>query len=466
MANNVSLSGGIDSGATLTLSITSADNAAVAQTALSSIAAAVAGGQLTQVNLGPASTEPLPVAAGPSVVVEQSSVALAPFELGNGYVAAVLDGSAPQEVATGLAPNETIVSGSAGAVVGNFATGTEVVFGGGNNSFATFDGIGNDPSASVWLDGNGSFDLSLGETTVYMGAGAALVLVDDDSIAANVVNLENTDAKAAPNLIGLGGTGTAAATVNAAGAGLAVLQNGGAGLINADSSNVTIYGGGGPGWNGAGSVTLYGGGGTDMVDQGAGLFEAGSGGGSLLIGSSLPGAATLIGGGEGDTLLGLGSGDVLIAGPGNETLSGGGAPIVAMGDTGSAPSGAITSMVGGASGGNFFAIGNGNTEITGNHGSAGGNLYAELTSGANSAVINDFISGLDPAGVPQANADVIALWQPGGGAWQFEQGAAPGAGQVTYQYAEVNGVLSSVVQFGDGATWTLPGAVVHPGDFM
>ena len=464
MASNVSLSGGIDN-SNLTIPITSASNAAVAQSALNSIGSAVAKGQLAQVSFT-ADNAILPAATGPAVVVERSAVPLAPFELGNGYMAAVLGGSVPQGVITGLAPNETIISGSAGAQVANLAIGTEIVLGGGSNVFLALDGVGNDPTASVYLDGNAYLDVSLGQTTVYAGTGAAISLVDNGSVAANLVNFEETDAKAAPNLMEFGGTGEAVATVNASGAPLVVLQNGGAGLINANNSNVTVYGDSGPFWGGGGGMSLYGGSGVDVVSEGAGYFQAGSGGGSLLVGSTLPGAATLVGGGNGDTLLGLGGGDVLVAGAGNETLAGASAPIVVTGYPGVAVPGAVTSMVGAASGGNAFAIGNGTTEITGNHGSAGGNVYAELTTGPNNAVITDFISALDPAGLPQANPDVIALWHPGGGAWQFEQGEAPGLGQVTFQYAEVNGVLSSKVEFGDGASWTLLGTVVHTGDFM
>ena len=470
MASSVSLSGGV-SYSTLTIPITSSNNAAVAQTALNSIASAVANGELAQVTLVPDGSSPeltrAPAVTEPSVLVVDNAIPLATQQLGNGYQAAVLAGSASQGIITGPQPNETVVAGAAGAMVGNFARGTQVVFGGGNNGFISFDGAANDPSASVWLDGNGAFDLSVGETTIFAGTGANLIVADYGSVAANVVNLEENHPAATANLLELSGTGAAAATVNAIGAGLAVLQDGGAALINANASNVTVYGAPGPGWNGGGSVTLYGGSGTDVVSDGTGYFQAGSAGGSLLIGSTLPGAATLVGGGGGDTVMGLGSGDVLMAGAGNETLSGFAAPVVAVGYTGSQADGLITQMTGGASGGNAFAIGNGVTQVTGNHGSAGGNVYAELTGGPNSnvAFITDFVSAVDPAGNPQANADLIALMRPGGGRYQFEQGSAPGPGQVTYNYAEVGGTLSSKVEFGDGATWTLVGSIVHPQDF-
>jgi hypothetical protein len=203
-----------------------------------------------------------------------------------------------------------------------------------------------------------------------------------------------------------------------------------------------------------------------MVGGGTGYFQAGTGGHSLLASSTIAGAATLVGGGAGDTLMAQGSGDRMGAGPGNETLVGGYAPVTVEGFSGVQPAHAITSMVGGWYGGNAFDIGNGTTWITATHGADGGNVFTKLTAGAaNNAVIQGFISAEDPAGAPQANADVISLSRPGGGAYALEQGAAPQPGQVTFNYTMIGTVLSTGVQFGDGATWLLYGTVLHPGDF-
>ena len=453
---NVSLLG--SGGGTITVPVTSANNAAVAQSALAGINDAIAAGTLTEMVQTSAD---LPAATAPSVLVLQPAAALGPIELGNGYVAAVLDGPQQQALVGGVVANETIISGTAGALVSNFAANTEVIFGGGANAFIEQGGLGFDPSAAVWLDGSGYVDGSVGATTVFASTGAVVDLVDNGA-GANVVDFEESDAEAATNVIVLSGTAETAATVNAVGAGLVAFQNGAAAVIDANESNVTIYGGAGADWSGGGSVTLYGGMGSDLVSDGAGLFVAGIGGSSLLTSGTVAGAATLVGGGTGDTLIAQGSGDMMVAGPGNETLTGAAAPIVAFGYTGAQP--AATQMAGGLGGGNVFYVGNGVTELSA---SGGGNLLANISNQTSNAVITGFVSSEDAAGAPQANPDAISLyWRANGETYTLEQGAAPLPGQVTFNYTTAAGVPSSEVQFGDGATWTLVGTVLHPGDFV
>ena len=273
---NVSLLG--SAGNTITLPITSADNAAVAQTALAGINDAISNGTPTEVVQTSAD---LPATTQPSIVVLQPTTALPPIEIGNGYVAAVLDGPQQQALISGVAPNETIISGTSGAIVANLAAGTEAIFGGGNNVFLELGGIGFAPSATVWLDGSAYMDLLVGQTTVFASTGAAVDLVNNGA-GANVVDFEESDPGAPDNTIVMSGTNETAATVNAVGAGLVALQNGGAAVINANGSDVTIYGAPGPEWNGEGSVTLFGGTGSDSVSDGTGCFQAGTGGYSQL----------------------------------------------------------------------------------------------------------------------------------------------------------------------------------------
>jgi hypothetical protein len=219
---NVSLLG--SGGGTVTVPITSADNATVAQTALIGINNAIVAGTLTEVVQ---TTAGLPTATQPSIVVLQPSTSLPPIEIGNGYVAAVLDGPQQQGIVSGISANETIISGAAGAIVGNLAANTDVFFGGGNNALLEQGGFGFAPSATAWLDGDAYMDLSEGETTVFAGTGASLDLVNTGN-GANVVDCEESSPTAAYNMIGISGTTETAATVNAAGAGLVALQNGGA----------------------------------------------------------------------------------------------------------------------------------------------------------------------------------------------------------------------------------------------
>ena len=457
MAINVTVLGAADG--TVTIPITSAANAAVAQTALYGISMAVTAGTLTQLDASGTETLPAPATAQIGLIA-QGGTALAPLVIGNNSVAAVLNGTTAQTVVTGVSPGEVIAAGAAGGVVDNLGTNTQVFFGGGTNSFAALGSpvLNITPTAQVYLDGTGTFDVSFGATTIFAGVGAAVNVINTGD-AANVVNLEPGDLV---NALALSGAAITAATVNAAGAGLSVVQNGGAAVINANDSDVTVYG---VAAGSDGSVTLFGGTGTDSVNNGSGLFRAGSGGGSNLVGSTLPAAATLVGGGAGDTLQGLGAGDLLVAGNGNETLLGGFAPIVAIGFGGVDTGGTVTDITGGSSGGNTFFVGNGTTSITGNHGDAGGNSYVELTAGPKTVDITDFVSALDPSGAPVANADMISMAMPGGGLYQLESGAAPAAGQVSLSYLSVDGSIATELQFGDGATWTLFNCMLQSGDF-
>ena len=450
MATNVTVLGAADG--TVTIPVTSAANAAVAQTALAGISLAVAAGTQSQVLVSDSGSIPGAATAEIGLVDQSGTTAPAPLVMGNDYVSAVLDGTASQSVVTGVTPGEIVISGAAGAVVANIGTNTQVFFGGGANTFIAVGSpvLGFAPTAQVYLDGTGQFEVSFGATTIFAGAGAAVNVIDDGD-GSNTVDFVATDPSSPVNALVFTGTSTTAATVNAAGAGLSVVQDGGAGLINANDSSVTVYGLPGVG----GSVTLFGGSGTDNVSDGRGWFRAGTGGGSLLASDTLAGAATLVGGSDGDTLQAFGSGDLMAAGPGRESLLGGAAPVIAIG---SRDAGATTDMVGGAGGGNVFFIGDGATSITGNHGDAGGNVYVELSSGVETADIADFVSGVD----------MISLAMPGGGSYQLDAGAGAqlAANQVSFSNLSIDGNLATEVQFGDGATWTLFNAVLHPGDFI
>ena len=138
--------------------------------------------------------------------------------------------------------------------------------------------------------------------------------------------------------------------------------------------------------------------------------------------------------------------------------------MVAIGYRGPGDGQATTDMTGGTSGGNIFFVGDGATSITGG---AGGDVYIELTGGPKTVTIANFVSGLDPFDQPVANPDMISLAMPGGGDYQLVPGAGASvtANQASYSYIPINGGISTEVQFGDGATWTLVNAVLHESDF-
>lgn len=188
------------------------------------------------------------------------------------------------------------------------------------------------------LTGYGSDTLyaGLGTTSITTGAGGSLVTLS--SLAASTVAITS------------GGGDTIYA-------GLATV-----GITDAGARGDTIYGQAAKlsFINGNGASILYGGSGTVIVQAraGGGIYYAGTGGNSQLTAGA--GIVTFYGAASGDVLTAAGSAaDRLIAGTGNETLSGGAA-------TGSivlqAGSGADTLIAG--KGKTTFIVGTGNSSIT------------------------------------------------------------------------------------------------------
>jgi len=217
----------------------------------------------------------------------------------------------------------------------------------------------------------------------------------------------------------------------------------GSGFINGNGSNVTLFGG-------AGAATLAGGAGSDTVAGATGLIEAGTGGGSMLFGSTVPGATTLIGGGAGDFLSSGARNTLMIAGRGNETLTAS-QPSTFVGVGGPQAPAAVT-LFQAQTGGNTYLPGNGQTSIASVADGNGGNLFQESVSGSgNTATISGFVSGLDS----------ISGANPAGGQYALVTDRAPGLQEMSLS---VNGATSTL-SFGDGTTWTFS-SVVNIGDFV
>lgn len=455
-------------GTTVTIPFTTAANAAAAQVALNGISNAVLAEALTQVDY--TGSLVFPGVNTPRiglVVLGTSSVPLAPFALGNNIVSAVLNGAAQQVVTTGIAGNSTVVAGPGGAVVGNLGTNNEVFFGGGGDqTFTQVDltSIGIIPSAEVWLDGNATFDDSVGRTLIHIGtvtggAGdvATTLTVTDNGTGRTTVDIDSnsSEAVALPDIINFAGSSSVATTVNAAGGagGLGAPTGGvelmafvgtGSGFINGNGSKVVLFGGS------TGAVTLLGGAGTDIDAGAGGLIEAGSGGGGMLFSSTVAGSTTLIGGGEGDLLASVGRNTVMVAGRGNESLYSF-QPSRFEGFAGAQAPGATT-LFQAETGGNTYLPGSGQTSIASVADSNGGNLFQEGASGSgNSATIRGFISGVDSiSGVNFA-----------GGNYALITSGSPGPQTMLLS---VNGAASTLT-FGDGTTWTF-NSTVRGSDFI
>jgi len=452
-----------------------------------------------------------PATVGGVLALGASTVAPAAFAIGSPYVSAVLGGAAVQTMLVNFGTNGaiiasgaggstvgggggagTVVSGTGGAEIGNLGTNTQVFFGGAavqDFSELGLGAFGNavNPSATVWVTtpqkGTATFDDSSGTTTINLDAllsdtttghvfGQTLIVQNEGNgtTTVNIATPTSTVAGAAfdGDVISFRGTSAVATTVNAAGQGtdpskpsLWALMKSGNAYINGNGSDVILFPTGGT----SVSATLFGGTGTDIDIGGGGFIKAGSGGNSVLYGSTLANSTTLIGGGNNDILVSQSNGTQLTAGPGNEFLFGLAAGTTFHGDPTALAAGLQTLMdgttggdtyiTGFAAAGTVTGAGAGGTNIF-SQDSNGGNLFKEgvVNTGtgvnANSATINGFVSGTDS----------ISLSDPAGGSYTTVSGTPVGA-----QVAVTFGGVNSTVTFGDGTTWTVVGAHVLGSDF-
>jgi hypothetical protein len=431
------------------------------QTALTGISNAVTGGVLTQVNYTGGSTLPAVTTAGAGVVAtSNSTVPLAPFGLGAPYGSAVIGSAAVQQVLVNFGTNgaiiasgdggSTISSGASvanstieGAQIGNLGTNTQVFFGGaavqdfselGLGGFGGSGGSGG-PSATVWvttpLRGSATFDDSSGQTTINLDTVASslgtvahpfgqTLVIENSGNGQTTINVADVSGLPPGDVadgmaMSFRGTSSVATTVNAAGSSVAGSGNtewdllkSGSVFINGNGSDIILF----P--TGAGvAATLFGGSGSDIDAGAAGSIVGGSAGNNVLFGGTTAGSTTLIGGGSGDTLVQQSAGNTFGTGAGHEQL---------------------------------FGLVPGDTYME---------AVANTVAGGNAATIGGFVSGVDS----------VSLSNPAGGNYtvtgQSTTVGTPGVGTVDFVYQGSN----TLVQFGDGTTWTVLNAHVQTSDF-
>jgi hypothetical protein len=236
-------------------------------------------------------------------------------------------------------PLTTVVSGAnANLLYVNSASNGEIFLGGGHNYISEAFSYS---AATINLDGGATtgtgiavVDGTVGSTTVnlYNNAfgvieqGDVSVVAEAGEIVNSVQTIDTVDVSVS------GGTSTVPVTVSGtAYANIVYLPGGGSSFINPGADNVSIIASAS-----GGTETLFGGAvtvggvalsapsftGSATVFGGNGFFEGGSAGNNYLSTSTTANAATLVGGGTGDSLIGNAAGDHLTAGAGNETLVG------------------------------------------------------------------------------------------------------------------------------------------------
>ena len=226
-----------------------------------------------------------------------------------------------------------VESGSSSEFVyGNNASNAQVFLGGGNNEVSNASAgssmtvnLGG-PSAPGASAAAAIVDGALGSTTVNVANGSLLDVLQGAVSVVAQAGIETVEVSAPTN-----GSTSAVTVAGVAGLTVYYIPGGGDAFLNPGAGNIVVFNSGL-----GGSETLFGGTatiggqtvtagaftGSATVLGGNGYFQGGSAGNNILQTSTLFGSATLVGGGNGDHLTAFGSGDLLVAGAGNETLSG------------------------------------------------------------------------------------------------------------------------------------------------
>ena len=214
------------------------------------------------------------------------------------------------------------------------------------------------------------------------------------------------------------GDSTVPVTINASMGEFVALADGkGSMIVNPGHANATVIG---TNIAGSGSTTLFGGMGSVVVADGIGDFTGGAAGGNLMFTGTVPGSATLRGGGEDDLLFAGGSNQFLIAGGGKSTLVGRWTDDGVEQSTGGHQflvGAGFTTVFGAQSGGNVFLFaGLGSALIDGRDETAGGqarNTYQEFAQPGGTHLIGDFQSGLDVFVYSGGTDATIEFFNPG-----------------------------------------------------
>ena len=353
-------------GATVTIPISSAQNAVIAQQLLAGISAGEAAGTITAYTAS--GIGPITAPAGQSALfITTPGLISIPNSTGT-----VIDtATAPTILFGGNAAQQNVISGDGGLnYTTNLGVGTVIADGGANVISTALTGGGN--HLILTGDGNDAIFAFSGNDTISAGGGENSIVLGSGNDVVDVTGQDTIQ------------VGTGAATIGVT-SGNALVQ-GGAGkltFIN-DGQDSTVLGG-------TGSVTVEGGGG--------GVFHGGTDGNNLLIGGE--GATTLFGGGNNDQLFGIGTGnDLLQAGSGNETLFG----LGTGNDTFKAGSG--NDVITGGSGANTLVAGTGNATLTGG---SGNDVFSFVNGQAGGhVVITDFTIGQDSVSLQGYNKNALS----------------------------------------------------------
>ena len=316
---------------------------------------------------------------------------------GNGNAPTLIDAGPGNDVLSAMDNGDTVLAGAGqDTIYGAASGGSELVGGLGHDTF-----IGAGGATTVFSGGAGS---------IYYGGSADSTLIQGSG--------QDTFYSGSGNAVVYGGSGNGLAYGGSDN--LAFIGGSGEETVIGALGNNTVYGG-------SQAITAYG--------NGSGLYEGGTSGQNTIL-SGL-GSSTLVGGGDTDLLVALGSSnDLLVAGSGQDTLTG----TNSLGDN---------TYIGG-SGNTLIAAGPGHSLVIGGSGydtvyagSGGGDLTYFGTSGSDE-VIGSAIA--DTFAVGSGNETLIGS----GGTDTYVLNAGHAGGMITIHDFKVG--VDQVALFGYAAT--------------
>jgi hypothetical protein len=374
-------------GATVTISLSSDDNAKAAQAAVNVVNNLNNIGLLDMHEVSGAATTPASTNFLSGLMLTGSGFS---DDTGAQYIFIGANAPGSNEVLGGANFRTVVVAGDGSDLTySNLSSNAQVFYGKNNGAFVNYNG-----GMTVRTeDGDYLLASDTGTTsTVNLGAGGSLSILDlGKGLGATTVNAAGN---ATINTFGSSPTVPALVNINlnTGNADIAVIDA--KAVINPGQANVVILG------DSDGSATLFGGGGSVTVGGVSGSFTGGAAGSNLMFSSTVTGSTTLIGGAapgvaDGDFLIAQGQGQTLQAGAGNSTLVGDGDIGATGGQIFNLGAGQATVFAFEQGGNTFNFNGDGGAQVVSrNAGTTVANQYFDF-GGTGDYSIDNFVSGLD-----------------------------------------------------------------------
>ena len=390
-------------GATVTIALTSADNALAAQNAAQLINKIAAFGILDQQTWSGSGTLPAPSnLLGGAIINTPGDVGA----LSAQYISVLVTAKGDSTVVGPDNNAATVIAGDGSDLTFlNLSQKAEVFFGANDATLINQGGVVN-----MYSEAGTHVVLSDAGSTVNTFAGDGTLYFADVGGSSGKVTANITAGSKNATVIASGDS-TIPVTINATSGEFVALADDKANMIvNPGAANVTVIG---ANKVGAGATTLFAGTGSHVVSDGQGEYTGGSAGKNLMFTGTVPGSATLTGGGAGDLMYAAGSNQLLIAGGGASTMigrwqeetldsNGNGTGVFVEQSTGGhrfLVGAGFTTVFGAQAGGNTFLFaGLGSGAIEGRDESFGGqaqNTYFDFTAFGGTHLVFDFQTGLD-----------------------------------------------------------------------